>query len=44
MLAELDAKLAKVPKAILATWNDQVTIDTLYDPQTHEPSRGRALG
>jgi len=40
VLDELQGHLAKVPAKILATWNDRITIDTLFDPRTHEPMSG----
>lgn len=40
VLGELEAHLAKVPANVLRTWNDQITIDTLFDPRTHEPISG----
>lgn len=40
VLDELDGHLSKVPAKVLATWNDQITVDTLFDPRTHEPMTG----
>lgn len=40
VLAELEAHAQAVPKEIRATWTDQITIASLYDPRTKEPIKG----
>ncbi|CAH0496607.1 acetyltransferase [Novosphingobium sp. CECT 9465] len=40
VLDELDGHLGKVPPKILATWNDPLTVASLFDPRTREPMQG----
>lgn len=39
-LDELDGHMRKLPKSVVARWDDQIEIGSLYDPRTRLPIKG----